>query len=154
MRIACALLFLWIGGKAVGNHDASDLANLVELERRDAQAAKINDVETLVSLWTDDGVLLMPGSDPIIGKPAIREILEKQKTQSMAIQTISYNEDWPERHIHGNEAWEWGSISVRIQLPDGRQVSQKAFMIRILYRQPDGKWKFARAIGTPAPQLH
>lgn len=108
MRIACALLFLWIGGKAVGNHDASDLANLVELERRDAQAAKINDVETLVSLWTDDGVLLMPGSDPIIGKPAIREILEKQKTQSVAIQTISYNEDWPERHIHGNEAWEWG----------------------------------------------
>lgn len=128
------------------------MKKIVQLECRDAQAAQINDVDTLISLWTDDGVLLMPGANPVVGKPSIRRLLETQKQQSAGIKTVSYDEDWTERRTNGNAAWEWGSISVSIELPDGRRMSQKAFMLRILSRQPDGTWKFARAIGTPAPK--
>ena len=137
---------------AVPNQDDAELGKIIELEHRDAEAARINDVDALISLWTDDGVLLMPGTNPVVGKPSIRKLLETQKQQSAAIKTVSYDEDWTERRTNGNAAWEWGSISVSIQLPDGRRVSQKAFMLRILSRQPDGAWKFARAIGTPAPK--
>ncbi|HEU5233923.1 MAG TPA: DUF4440 domain-containing protein [Terriglobales bacterium] len=152
LKIIVASFLLGISGKALANEDASALAAIIQLERRDAKAAMINDIDTLVSLWTDDGVLLIPASPPIVGISAIRSILETQKQRSAAVRTLSYDEDWTERHINGNEAWEWGSISVTLQLPDGRQVIQKAFMLRILSRQPDGSWKFARAIGTPAPK--
>src|SRR5690242_19196798 len=43
----------------------SDLAAIKDLDRRDAAAAKLDDVDTLVSLCTDDGVLLQPFSDPV-----------------------------------------------------------------------------------------
>jgi len=80
----------------------------------------------------------MPGANPVVGKPAIRKLLETQKQQSRGIQTVSYEEDWTERRTNGNAAWEWGSISVSIQLPDGRRVSQKAFMLRI-WRSVNGR---------------
>jgi uncharacterized protein (TIGR02246 family) len=155
LRIVFALLLLAASlpaQEAVPNQDDAELGKILQLEHRDAEAARINDVDALVSLWTDDGVLLMPGADPVVGKPSIRKLLETQKQQSGGIQTVSYEENWTERHTIGNAAWEWGSISVSIQLPDGRRASQKAFMLRILSRQPDGTWKFARAIGTPAPK--
>jgi len=154
-RIALALLFLAAtlpAQDAIPNQDDAELGKIIELEHRDAEAARSNDVDTLISLWTDDGVLLMPGANPVVGKPSIRRLLETQKLESAAIKTVSYDEDWRERRTHGNAAWEWGSISVSFQLPDGRRVSQKAFMLRVLSRQPDGTWKFARAIGTPAPK--
>lgn len=154
-RTVLALLFLAANlpaQDAVPNQDNADLEKIIQLEHCDAEAARINDVDTLVSLWTEDGVLLMPGADPVVGKPSIRRLLETQKQQSAAIKIVSYDEDWTERRANGSAAWEWGSISVRIQLPDGRRVSQKAFMLRILSRQPDGTWKFARAIGTPSPK--
>ena len=154
VRLTCSLFCLaasLAGYAAATKQDESDMAKIVSLEQRDAEAARVNDVDALVSLWTDDGVLMMPGSDPVIGKPAIRKVLETQKEQSTKIQTVVYTEDWTERRIDGDQGWEWGSISVTLQLPDGRRVSQKAFMVRILSRQSDGSWKFARAIGTPGP---
>jgi hypothetical protein len=43
---------------------AKEIAAIIALEQRDVAAAKVNDVETLVSLWTEDGVLLEPRSEP------------------------------------------------------------------------------------------
>lgn len=94
---------------------AQDTAAMIELEQRDA-AAKVNDVETLVSLWTADGVLLQPKSKPIVGISAIRQLLEAQKQQAAMVTTVAYQEDWKERRILGNEAYEWGEISVTARL--------------------------------------
>ena len=47
--------------------DAVDPSAIVALERRDEEAAKINDVEALLSLWTEDGVLLLPRQKALVG---------------------------------------------------------------------------------------
>ena len=51
---------------------ASDRRAIEELHRRDITTAKAYDVETLVSLWTDDIVALAPSAAPIVGKSAGR----------------------------------------------------------------------------------
>jgi uncharacterized protein (TIGR02246 family) len=134
----------------------SDLAAIKDLDRRDAAAAKLDDVDTLVSLWTDDGVLLQPFSDPVIGKEAIQKRLRQQKQMSEQSQfkTLAYDEDWTERKIVGDRAWEWGAITVKTQLPNGRVVTEKAYLLRILSRQADGTWRFQRVAATlgPPPQ--
>jgi uncharacterized protein (TIGR02246 family) len=131
---------------------AQEIAAIIALEQRDAAAAKVNDVETLVSLWTEDGVLLQPRSEPVVGLAAIRQLLEQQKKQSAMIVTLAYLENWKERRILGDEAYEWGEISVTAKLPDTKQASQTVLAIRVLRRQQDGSWKVARAIITPGPQ--
>lgn len=131
---------------------ARDLAAIIALEQRDAAAAKVNDVETLVSLWTEDGVLLQPRSEPVVGIMAIRQLLELEKQQSATIVTLAYLENWKERRILGDEAYEWGEMSVTAKLPDGKEASQTVHAIRVLRRQRDGSWKMARSIITPGPR--
>jgi uncharacterized protein (TIGR02246 family) len=138
-------------GKPSGTN-ASETAAIIALEHRDAEAAKINDVETLVSLWTEDGVLLQPRSEPVLGAAAIRKLLEQQKQQSTGMTTLAYEEDWKERRILGEEAYEWGEMSVTARLPDGKETTQTVYAIRVLRRQQDGSWKVARAIITPGPR--
>jgi uncharacterized protein (TIGR02246 family) len=138
-------------GKATGMN-VSETAAIIALEHRDAEAAKINDVETLVSLWTEDGVLLQPRSEPVVSAAAIRKLLEQQKQQSAGITTLAYQENWKERRVLGKEAYEWGEMSVTVKLPDGKEATQTVYAFRVLRHQQDGSWKVARAIITPGPR--
>jgi len=129
-----------------------DLTAIMKLEQQDADAAKINDIDTLVSLWTEDSVLILPGAEPIAGIQAIRELLEREKQQSASIPIKTYSENWKERRIFGDEAYEWGEIEVTSLLPNGNQVLQTAYAVRVLQRNPDGSWKISRSIITPGPR--
>lgn len=138
-----------LNGRESAAASSRDLAAIMDLEQRDAAAAKVNDVDTLASLWTNDGVLLLPRSAPVIGITAIRQLLEQQKQQSAMIVTLSYVENWTERRIASDDAYEWGNVSFSAKLPNGKEVSQTGYAIRVLRRQTDGSWKIARAIITP-----
>jgi uncharacterized protein (TIGR02246 family) len=130
----------------------ADREAIRELDRRDMAASKTNDVDTLASLWTDDGVLLQPGTGPVIGKQAIRAMLDQQKQQAAQVQILAYDETWNEVRVAGDYAWEWGQITTTIKLPNGKEIDAAVNAVRILARQSDGSWKVARAIVTPAPK--
>jgi uncharacterized protein (TIGR02246 family) len=131
---------------------AADIKAINDLNQRDIAASKENDVDTLATLWTDDGVLIVPMTPPFVGKPAIRKLLDQQKEQAKDAETTAYDEQWEEVRIIGDYAYQWGSISVTVELPGGKQVSQTVGAMRILQRQKDGEWLVARAIVTPAPK--
>jgi uncharacterized protein (TIGR02246 family) len=153
MKQFAAAIALLVASLAFAQPKASsDLAKIEQLEQLDAAAAKSNDIEALISLWTDDGVLIMPMSQPIVGKAAIRARLEQQKQQSANLETSSYVENWRERKINGDQCFEWGAISVTMKLPNGKEVSQTADVGRLLARERDGAWHFSRVIATPAPK--
>lgn len=46
--------------------DKEALAAIQELHEKDIEASKARDFETLLSLWTEDGVLLEPGKKPTL----------------------------------------------------------------------------------------
>jgi len=138
------------GGGSEPAGTSSDRARIQEMEQKDVAASKTNDVEALVSLWTDDGVLLQPGLAPVVGKEAIRTLLLQQQQQAGRVETTSYEEKWNEIRFAGAYAFEWGRIAANLKLPDGREVQQDANAIRILEKQPDGSWRVARVAITPA----
>ena len=128
---------------------SADLKAINDLTARDIEASKENDIDTLASLWTQDGVLIIPMSPPLVGKPAIRKMLEQQKVQAKDVETTAYDERWEELRIIGDYAYEWGNISVTMELPGGKQGSHTVGAMRILQKQKDGEWLVARAIVTP-----
>ncbi|MGC2108043.1 MAG: SgcJ/EcaC family oxidoreductase [Candidatus Korobacteraceae bacterium] len=130
--------------------DQKDLAAINALSQKDIAACMKNDVDTLCSLWTDDGVLLMPGAAPLMGKKAICSMLQEQGRQSIGSMTTDYTEDWQEVRIVGNYAWQWGKMSETKRLASGKMETMKVNAIRILRREADGSWKVARAAVTPA----
>jgi uncharacterized protein (TIGR02246 family) len=138
------------GAETATADDSPERKAIEELDRKDTAASKKNDVEALVALWTEDGVLLQPGSAPAVGKPAIREVLLQQQQQAAQVQTVAYDENWDEVLIESGHAFEWGRITATMKLPNDREVQQSVNAIRVLARQPDGSWRFARVAITPA----
>ena len=124
------------------------LAGIEELHRIDLEASRTRDFEALLSLWTEDGVLLMPEMRPVVGKEAIRSYMGKQAAVSRTYTIREYEHFWQEIKIFDDWACEWGYFSGEVEMVDsGEIVRQKGKLLRILKRQEDGSWKCARAIG-------
>ena len=127
----------------------ADLEAINELHRRDMQASKTWDVETLASLWTDDIVSMPQDGPPLIGKEANRNSLLKLKEESRDIDIVEYDLAFNEVKVIGDWAFEWGTFSATIRSKDEGEVSRSSGkLFRVLKRDADGTWKVARSMSN------
>lgn len=132
--------------------DKKALKAIRKLHERDIRASKARDFDTLLSLWTEDGVLLEPGKGPVIGIDAIKAYMEKQKEASEAYTIKKYEHRWEEIKVIGDWAFEWGYFDAVGEMKDsGRLIEQKGKLLRVLRRQKDDSWKVARVIAHNDP---
>jgi uncharacterized protein (TIGR02246 family) len=129
-----------------------DLEAIQRLHESDWKASKQFDFDTLITLWTDDGVLLQPNKKPIIGKKALFKYLRQEFKQTQNYDILEYRHDFQEVKITGDWAYEWGTFYGKVRMhKDGKLVNHQARLLRILKRQTDGSWKCARAIWHELP---
>ena len=150
--LAFALAFTAQSG--AGNAEttrAADLAAIEELHRKDIAATKAYDIETLVSLWTEDIVAQPPGGSPTIGKAVWRRQLEAGKAASVAYDVLAYEQKWEEVTLAGDYAFEWGTFTSAVRpKAGGDEIRESYNVLRVLKRQPDGSWKVHRTIWNAA----
>lgn len=130
---------------------AEDQAAIQKLQDKDILASTAFDVEALLALWTDDGVLLAPQHAPVSGKAALRRFYEQQREALGRADIIGYEEQWQEVRIMGDYAYQWGQIQQRTRIGQSRAESSTLVnAMRILKRDEDGAWRVARAIYNEA----
>ena len=106
-----------------------------------------HDFDTLLSLWTKDGVLISPDGAAVKGKRAIAKQMENYSDAGKAYQVVEYEHNFEEIKIIGEWAFEWGSYRVTtVTIETSESQTETGNLMRILKRQPDGDWKCARAI--------
>lgn len=134
------------GGKKM----KTDMVKIEELHQTDMKASKAGDLDTLLGLWTEDGVMIRPGGEPVIGKKAIIRAMENYKEQLKNLTITQYMINFKEVKIIGDHAYEWGEFYHKYFTKDnpGKALEQKGRLMRILRRLPDGQWKVARVIWT------
>jgi uncharacterized protein (TIGR02246 family) len=140
---------LMMGGCKMNDteNESEALAAIRELHAKDIEASKARDFDTLLSLWTEDGVLLEPGKEPTIGIEAIQAYMEKQKEVSKTYKIIKYEHRWEEIKVIGGWAFEWGYFDAAAEMiGTGEVIEQKGKLLRLLKKQKDGSWKAARVI--------
>jgi len=156
MLKAVALVFIVLGmivfsgacQSKKSQNEQEALAGIKELHRKDIAASKARDFKTLLSLWTEDGVLLLPGKKPIIGKDALKAYMDEQAKISATYEIKKYEHKWEDIRVIGDWAFEWGFFDSEAEmLKGGEIIRQQGKLLRVLKRQEDGSWKAARAIG-------
>lgn len=130
---------------------AQDREGIAALQKHEIAASMAFDVNALLDLWTDDAVLLPPRHDPIMGKAALRRLLEEKKQQYTNYDMLACNEEWNEVMVVGEYAYQWGMVSYRMKPPTGSEIAGAVHAVRILKREEDGYWRVARAIWNEAP---
>lgn len=116
-------------------------------------AYNTGDVETIVSLYADDAVLMPPHAGVANGKAAIREFIAKDSAGAKAA-GVKLMPGASSAGVNGDMGWESGSYTVT----DGSGQTVDSGSYLSVSRKVDGKWLYVRdtynsdrPLPSPAP---
>lgn len=105
------------------------------------------------AFWTEDGVDLLPGLAPMVGKAKISAWLDSLTPQLAGAKMQYCTVDWQDIQIHGDLSYEWGINRQKIEFPPPRKPFEgNGKILLILKRQQDGSWKVALEAWNGNPQ--
>lgn len=124
---------------------STDARAIEKLHQKDVEATLSGDPTALTDLFTDDAVLLEPGLPPVVGKSAILKQNEEEKAAHPNSKVLSYRPEIKSLEIVDGWAFEWTHFDASFQESAGSDVkSFRGKSLRVLKREPDASWKFAR----------
>ena len=101
-------------------------------------ASKAGDIETVLSLTSDDVIFMVPGAQPF-GKQVFAAASAGMKKMQMEgtseIQELKVLGDW---------AYLRNFIDMTVTPPGGSPVRRSGYTLTILRKEADGKWRLAR----------
>lgn len=105
------------------------------------------------AFWMEDGVDLLPGVAPMVGKAKISAWLDSLTPQLAGAKMQDCIVDWQDIQIHGDLAYEWGINRQKIEFPPPKKPFEgSGKILLILKRQQDGSWKVAVEAWNGNPQ--
>jgi uncharacterized protein (TIGR02246 family) len=100
-------------------------------------ASKAGDVNTVLSLMSDDMIFMVPGR--AFGKPEFKAASEGMK--GMNFEAVS---EILEVQVTGKYAWCRTHLTVTMTPPNGNTVRRSGNTLSILRKEPNGKWVMIR----------
>ena len=105
------------------------------------RATMAGDLQTVLTLMSDDAVFLVPGQPPMHGKRAFAEAFQSM----LPMVRIEATHENREIQVHGDIAWCWSYLSVKITPRHGGQPSRRSgHTLSILRKEPAGNWVVIR----------
>jgi ketosteroid isomerase-like protein len=124
----------------------ADLAGIERLHKLDEQITLLNDPRALQSEWTDDAVRLQPDGPVDIGRAAIYAT-DVRSFAAPGFAVVSYKPDIRDVQISGDWASEWGLFTAGLRPSSDKPVEEiHGKLLRVLHREGNGEWKFARVM--------
>ena len=104
-------------------------------------ATKAGDLETVLSLMTEDVVFLGPGRPPMIGRETFAAASRAQSEQPLEISGTS---EIQEIKVSGEWAYMWTKLSVVMTPKNGGTPVRRAGHTLSVLRKQNGRWQIAR----------
>lgn len=127
-------------------HDSVQKARIAieRLHQMDVEATLSDKADDLAKLWDSEAVRIEPGRPAEIGKAVIYANDKREEASRGGAPTLCYRPEIQDLQIAGDLAFEWGYFSYK---DSANAKPGRGKVLRVIKRQPDGSWKFARVIG-------
>jgi uncharacterized protein (TIGR02246 family) len=124
---------------------AADLAAIEQLHKADIAATLKQDPGAEAILWSDDAVNLQFPGPAVVGTKAMQEAYEKFRSERPDFKVLKYEPNIKDIQVAGEWAIEWGYADATYQIGAKESpITMRVKILRVLKRQSDGSWKFAR----------
>ena len=152
-RVRCFSIFAFILAVSACAPKFDATAESAKLQRRDAEWADLasagKNVDSIVSYWSDDAVVIEPGQPAVEGKTAIRNyVAESLKTPGFKIHWVS---EKPTFSPDGKFAYMRGTDEMTVPGPKGAPMTLHLRGYSIWRLEPDGQWRCVVDIANEAP---
>lgn len=120
---------------------------LLATDRGWAAAARAGDVDEVVSFWTDDARVMLPGRATVEGKAAIRRMVEED------FATEGFEVSWEPAgaEVGGALGYTWGHSESTMPDEGGDLVTTHGRYLAVWRKQGDGTWKCVMDFVNEAP---
>jgi ketosteroid isomerase-like protein len=126
-----------------------DMKGIERLHEQDKKATLADNADELAKLWDKDAVRFHMTRPAEIGAAMIDADDKEWERSSGRERSLCYDLEVQDIQIAGDWAFEWGYGSYKVAKGDKESV-QYASVMRVMKRQSDGTWRFARVMGLPA----
>ena len=127
-----------------------DMINIERLHQRDKEATLSDSADQLAALWDKDAVRFLTDRPAEIGAAAIYADDKKWELSTGRERTLCVDMEIQDVKITGDWAFEWAYGSGKIAKGDKVSI-QYSKVLRVMKRQSDGTWRFARVMGLVSP---
>jgi uncharacterized protein (TIGR02246 family) len=142
--VAAAVMLLLTGDSRRQNAQAQDVAaSINEIWNRYSSFYNSGDIDNWISLWTDDGIQMPPGSPPALGKEEIR------KRNKAVLLRFTFDLRITNDEIGAADEWAFarGTYNATLTAKEGgKRTRVDGKYLTIFKRQSDGSWKIHRDI--------
>src|SRR5580704_3251575 len=151
--VALTIAALWVAAFAFGGSAVSAREEVDRFNKRYVELHLKMDTEGIFGTWAEDGVSLMPGEAPLIGKKAIVTWVEKILSQMPGYKVVKEEIDFHDIQISGDWASEWATEHQVVEPPDGKPAIDSLFnMALVLHRETNAEWKVKQEMWNQAPK--
>jgi ketosteroid isomerase-like protein len=126
-----------------------DMEGIERLHEQDRDATLSDSADQLAKLWDKDAVRFHMTRPAEIGAAVIDADDKEWEMSSGRERSLCYDLEVQDIQITGDWAFEWGYGSYKIAKGDKVSV-QYGTVLRVMKRQSDGTWRFARVMALPA----
>jgi uncharacterized protein (TIGR02246 family) len=142
---ACtALMFLF------GGNDAPQ-GDVAAFNQRFDDAIRAMDNEAVIAMWADDGVDMMPGQAPLLGKPAIAKFIRGMGANLKGYKVLRHDTEYHVISQSGNTVAEWLTAKQTVAPPDGGKNLEASGRIILVLEKDASGWKIKSEMWQPAP---
>lgn len=109
------------------------------------------DNDAIVSFWAEDGVSLLPGMAPLVGKAKIAEMILDIPKKYPGFRVLKQEDEFHDIQVSGDWASEW-ALTHQVAQPPGDKppLDIHGKMLLILHREKDGHWKVKQEMWNSA----
>jgi uncharacterized protein (TIGR02246 family) len=154
MRLVGITLIL--SGLVLGAASGSKSSGKEEIERFNEHYRELHlkmDTAGIFELWAEDGVDLMPGEAPMIGKTVIQAWVENIVAKMPGYKVRKQEMEFHDIQVSGDWASEWALEHQVVQPPDGKEAIESwGKMALVLHREAGGAWKVKQEMWNQAPK--
>ena len=115
-----------------------------QLHQLDVEATLSDKADELAKLWDSEAVRIQPGRAAEVGKAVIYANDKRWEASADRAKTLCYKSEIKDVQIVGDWAFEWGYFSYK---DSSNPKPMRGKVLRVMKRQTDGSWKFARVMG-------
>jgi ketosteroid isomerase-like protein len=132
---------------AQSDQDTAAMAGIEKLHELDQRITLLNDPKALQQEWTEDAVRLEPDDPPDIGSAAIYASDVHSVDEAPGSAIVSYHPEIRDVQVAGDWAFEWGLFDVGYRQALNKPAETvHGKLLRVLHREQNGEWKFARVM--------
>lgn len=148
--VVAVLLLMAVGG---AGQAGSGRAEIEAFNKKFIDAHLRMDTPAVLSMWTEDGVSLLPEMAPLVGKPAIKKFVDDVVARMPGYKVTNEEIDFQNIQVSGDWASEWGLEHQVVQPPDGKSpIDGRGKILLILHKDAHGQWKIQQEMWNSAPK--